>query len=74
MEFTPEMIGYIKAIIKEDGIKESEMTKDIMRTVIVKAQNRMNKMIEDVVDGVSYRYKVAFKYTAMEIYKSIPIA
>ena len=71
--FTPELIGYIRAVVTERGITKEEMTKELMREVITAAQTRMNKMIDSVLDGASYgseRYKVAMQYTAARIYFS----
>ena len=71
--FTPEMIGYIKRVVIERGISKEDMTKELMREIILAAQARMNKMIDDVLDGAGYgseRYRVAMQYTAGRIYFS----
>ena len=72
-DFTPELIGYIKKVVAERGISREEMTKELMREVVLVAQARMNKMIDGVLDGADFgseRYRVAMQYTAGRIYFS----
>jgi hypothetical protein len=74
MEITPELIGYMKAVVKEMGIAQTDMTKEKMKKVMTVAYNRMHKMVDDVLNGhdlPGHRYHVAMRHTAKLTYDAI---
>ena len=45
-QLTPELIAYAKAIVKERGIKQADMTEEIMGDVLKEAVRKMDEAID----------------------------
>ena len=71
---TPELVAYVKAIVRERGITREEMNQEAMKDILVEAITRMHKMVDDVLSGhdiPGHRYHDAIAYMASKTYNEI---